>query len=89
MTHKLLLEIPDDIYSSLVKTAEQTGQPPEELAVKWLANATRRPTDDPLEKFIGAFRSDIPDLADQHDKYIGESQLKALDGSEHEDNNYA
>lgn len=27
--------------------------------------------DDPVEKFIGAFSSNIPDWADQHDKYIG------------------
>jgi len=33
------------------------------------------PKADPLEKFIGAFNSNIPDWADEHDKYLGQSFL--------------
>ncbi len=70
MVHTLLLEVPEDVYRSLVETAEQTGQPPEELAIQWLAAANRYFADDPLEKFIGAFQSDVLDWADKHDLYI-------------------
>ena len=38
---------------------------------------------DPLEKFIGAFPSDVPDWANEHDKYLGHAQaenMKSKDG---------
>ena len=35
---------------------------------------------DPLEPFLGAFASDVPDAADQHDKYLGESLMREMDG---------
>jgi len=39
MTHKLALEVPNEIYAPLADTAKRTGATPEELAVKWLAAA--------------------------------------------------
>ncbi len=74
MTHSLTLEIPENIYEPLVKTAMQRGETPEALAVLLLAAATQSVVDDPLEPFIGAFSSSIPDWADQHDKYPGQQQ---------------
>lgn len=71
--HKLTLDLPEEIYDSLTKSAEQTGQPLEELAVQWLATATSYMVDDPLEKWIGAFPGKMSGWADEHDKYIGES----------------
>ncbi len=54
----------------------------EELAV-----ARRRLTDykyngvtDPVEPFIGAFRSDVPDWAAQHDTHLGQSLREELAG---------
>jgi hypothetical protein len=32
--------------------------------------------DDPLEEFIGAIRSDIPDWGKNHDRYLGEGLLE-------------
>ena len=37
-----------------------------------------KPVDDPFKKFIGAFKSDVPDWADNHDKYLGEELAKDL-----------
>lgn len=76
MAHTLQLDVPDDIYESLVKLGEQTGQRPESVALEQLITATQHLADDPLEHFIGAFPSDIPDWADQHDKYIGQGSLE-------------
>ncbi len=73
MTHTLLLEVPEEVYDSLVKNAAQKGEPPERLAVEWLAKVSRAVGDDPLEKFIGAFNSQSADWADQHDRYIGQT----------------
>jgi hypothetical protein len=38
------------------------------------------PAIDPLEPFIGKLRSDVPDWADQHDRYIGQQLLKEMEG---------
>lgn len=75
MEYSLTLELPENVYQLLLKTATQTGQPPEVLAVQWLKQITQQQEIDPLEKFIGAFDSNIPDWADEHDKYIGQSLL--------------
>jgi hypothetical protein len=37
---------------------------------------------DPLEPFIGAFASDVPDAADQHDKYLGQSLMREMDAKD-------
>src|ERR1700676_622798 len=36
------------------------------------------PVIDPVEKFIGAFPSDVPDWASQPDKYLGEALMKEM-----------
>ena len=84
MGHTLTLEVPDEVYEPLVKTAEQTGQKPEELAIQWLASAIQTFSDDPLEKFIGAIKSDVPDWADLHDKYLGQALMEEMHAEKHE-----
>jgi hypothetical protein len=71
MNHSLTLELPDNVYESLVKKAKQAGKSPEALAVQLLTAATQAIIDDPLEQFIGAFSSHGSDWADAHDKYFG------------------
>lgn len=84
MVHTLTLEVAEEIYQPLLKTAAQTGQTPEALAAQWLANAVRQFNDDPLEKFIGALDSGIPDWADQHDKYLGRALMAEMRGEQSE-----
>jgi protein involved in temperature-dependent protein secretion len=78
MAHTLQLEVPEDVYELLARIAKQTGQPPEQLAARWLSAATRSLANDPLEKFIGAFKTGISDWADEHDDYIGKSILEVV-----------
>ena len=80
MLHTLTLEAPEEVFKLLVKTAEHTGQTPEELAAQWLVDAARRMEEDPMEKFIGAFSSGGGDWADQHDKYLGQTQADEMLG---------
>lgn len=75
MGHPLLLNVPDDIYNLLSHTAEQTNQPLEELAVEWLVRGGRVIKPDPLDKWIGAFDGGMPDWADRHDEFIGQSLM--------------
>ncbi len=74
----MILEVPEDVYEPLVETAKQRGSTPEELAVEWLVPAIYKAMNDPVERFIGAFHSSIPDWADQHDKYLGHASMDPL-----------
>lgn len=78
MSHVLQLELPEEIYKPLVKNAKQKGRSPEEIAIEYLKSILSKLEDDPIEKFIGAFQSDIPDWADQHDKYLGQAQIEKM-----------
>ena len=85
MSHTLLLEVPEDVYQTLAKTAEQIGQPPEALATQWVITATRHFANDPLEQFIGAFSSNSLDWADRHDEYLGQAVMETMHRAERED----
>ena len=73
MSHTLQLNVPDTLYESLIKTAQQTGQPVEAIATTWLVVAAEQFAHDPLETFIGAFDSGGTDWADNHDRYLGQA----------------
>ena len=75
MGHTLTLELPEDVYQSLVQTAKQVGQLPEVYAAQLLTTATQHQTEDPIEQFIGAFDSRGSDWADHHDAYLGKSAM--------------
>ncbi len=78
MTHSIVLEVPENIYQEIVKEAESKKRKVEEIALERLAKDAPREIEDPLDKFVGAFRSDVPDWADNHDKYLGEELAKDL-----------
>ena len=71
MGHSMTLNVPEELYRSLVQRAEAVGQEPESLAVQLLTTATEPGVNDPLEAFIGAFSSQGSDWADRHDAYLG------------------
>lgn len=73
MSHTLTIEVPDDLYEPLRKTASQHGQSPEALVTQWISLAVQQFTDDPLEQFIGALRSQNSDWANHHDQYLGKT----------------
>jgi hypothetical protein len=82
MTHAMTLELPEQVYETLVRMAKRKGQHPEAVAVQWLVTATEGMVDDPFEQFIGAFSSNVPDWADRHDHYIGQGLMVQLRESE-------
>ncbi len=73
MEHTMTLNLPESIYRSLIRKAEQSGQPPEALTLLLLASAVQPEAGDPLEAFIGAFDSGGSDWADRHDVHLGNS----------------
>jgi hypothetical protein len=78
MARSLTLEIPDDVYEPLRCQAKKSGRTPEDIATEWLAATIRRMAEDPLLQLAGTIESDITDVADRHDYYIGEQLLKEL-----------
>lgn len=76
MGHVLMLDVPAEVYESLRQAAERAKQPPEIVAVTWLTTVTHQFADDPMEDFIGAWRSDGTAWPDQHDAYLGVSILE-------------
>lgn len=76
MERTFIIEIPDTLYESLLLVAERAGQTPQEWVLRWLIREVQAALEDPLERFIGAFRSDVPDWSDRHDFYIGQMSLK-------------
>lgn len=78
MERTLTLELSDEIYEPLTRTAKELGKTPEELATEWLLLALRHALNDPLEEFIGAFKTETPDWADAHDEYLGRALSKEL-----------
>src|SRR5215212_7861041 len=73
MSHTLTIEVPDNVYEPLQRTASQSGQSPEALVTQWISVAVQQFTDDPLEQFIGALRSQDSDWADHHGQYLGKA----------------
>lgn len=71
MGHTMTLNVPEQVYRSLIQKAKAAGQKPESLAIQLLATATQAGIDDPVEAFIGAFSSQGSDWADQHDTHLG------------------
>lgn len=73
MTTALSLQLPEHVYLPLLKRANQAGQPPETIAVQWLEGLVKRFADDPLLQLAGAFESELTDIGERHDEYIGQS----------------
>ncbi len=80
MASVITLELPDEVYQGLQKIAKQAGQTPEALARDWVAAEVKSIENDPLLRLSGTIDSDISDVADRHDYYIGKSLLKEMRG---------
>ena len=83
MTHSVTLEVPDQLYRTLVEKASKKGKEIEEVALDRLSDEWPDDVVDPFEKFIGSLTAetaDIPDWADNHDKYIGEAIYREMRG---------
>jgi hypothetical protein len=81
MGHTLIVEIPEKVYEPLLRKAKEVGQTPEKVVADWLANAVQSFTDDPLLQLAGIFESEVQDVAEKHDEYIGQGLVRKLRGS--------
>jgi hypothetical protein len=73
MSIALTLQIPDHIYKPLLKTASLIGKTPEQIVSEWIEKMVSRMNDDPLLQLAGVFESNIANVSDAHDEYIGQT----------------
>jgi hypothetical protein len=76
------IPLPDDLEEALTTQAKRLNKSPEETMLQLLSQQLTNPSEiegvqqtetDPLLKLIGSISVDIPDLAENHDYYIGQT----------------
>jgi hypothetical protein len=91
MAQTFLITLPDDLEQALNAQAERLNKSPEEIVLQVLSqqlitssqsNFIQQPNTDPLLRLIGSLSVDIPDLAENHDYYIGQALYQELRGDE-------
>lgn len=81
MSKTLTITLSDTLEQALRQTAAQANQSTEELIVQLLSKTLMTAGEedsDPLVDLFGSIQSDVPDLADHHDAYIGQSMNEEL-----------
>jgi hypothetical protein len=73
MAHTLTIDIPERVYDTLEKWAAQQGTTPEALARDWVARGVIELENDPLMRWAGAIDSDVADVSERHDEYLGQA----------------
>ena len=73
MSQTLTLQIADDTYAELLRSANDRQQAPETIAAEVLSELF----DDPLMRLAGTFTGPAHDVAARHDHYIGASLAAA------------
>jgi hypothetical protein len=85
------ITLPDDLEQALTTQAKRLNKSPEETMLQLLSQQLTNPSEiegvqqaetDPLLKLIGSISVDIPDLAENHDYYIGQALRRELKGVE-------
>ena len=81
MSHPLTIDVPEEVFSYLNKLALQQGKTPETLAQELVSTAVQELEQDPLLQWAGAIDSEISDVAERHDYYIGQALYRELRGN--------
>ncbi|MBV8127814.1 MAG: hypothetical protein ACLQU5_25335 [Isosphaeraceae bacterium] len=81
MSHPLTIDVPEEVFSYLNKLALQQGKTPETLAQELVSTAVQELEEDPLLRWAGAIDSEISDVAERHDYYIGQALYRELRGN--------
>lgn len=73
MGNTIKLDLPDSVYNNLKKKANTYGQTPEELVTELVEDNFKQKIEDPLLQLAGILESNVSDVSENHDKYIGEN----------------
>lgn len=83
MSQSLTIQLPDDLQQTLLQRAAQTQLTLEQIILTTLSQQFLQPTapdldDDPLFQLAGCITSNIPDLAENHDYYLGQALYQEM-----------
>ncbi|NJN57398.1 MAG: hypothetical protein HC879_07780 [Leptolyngbyaceae cyanobacterium SL_5_9] len=84
MSKTLTITLPDALEQALVQTAAQANQSTEEMVVQLLTQTLMPNSEskleqaDPLMALFGSIKSDVPDLAERHDEYLGQALYEEM-----------
>ena len=85
------ITLSDDLEQALTAQAERLNKSLEEIVLQVLSqqlttllpsNSVPKVEADPLIRLIGSLTIDVPDLAENHDYYIGQALFQELKGDE-------
>lgn len=76
----LTIELEDHLYDVVKEMAEQNGTTPEVLGGECIARAVSQVENDPLLALAGTLESDVTDVAERHDHYLGQALYAELRG---------
>jgi len=85
MNQTLVIEIPEQLQQQLLAKANTLNVSLETLVLQSLTElATTDKTEefDPILPLLGTLKTEVNDIAENHDKYIGEALLKEIEGGE-------
>ena len=91
MAKTFTITLPDDLDQALTAQAQHLNKSPEEIVLQLLSqqltilfqsNSVQQVETDPLLRLIGSLSVDVPDLAENHDYYIGQALYEELKGNE-------
>jgi hypothetical protein len=80
MSHLLTIDVPEEVFSTLNKLALQQGKTAEALAQELVSPAVQELEEYPLLRWAGAVDSEISDVAERHDYYLGQALYRELRG---------
>jgi hypothetical protein len=79
MSKKLTITLPDELDRALALAATQTNQSAEDLILQLLAKTLNSPSSnpnsatDPLLNLVGCISTDLTDVGENHDYYLGQA----------------
>ncbi len=71
MAKSLTLEISEPLFDLIAERAIQVKQTPEKIIMALIEKAVKPTPKDALLQLAGIFQSDITDIGEQHNKYLG------------------
>lgn len=81
MVHSLTLDIPESVFRPLADQAAAKGKTVEDVVIEKLSNGGPKSVNS-LDKWVGAFKSGVPDAATDHDRYLGDNLSREMAGDD-------
>lgn len=82
MPQTITISLPDEVYEHLAQWTRQIGQTPEHWIAAWISRSVQETLQDPLIQLAGTIESDVTDVSERHDEYLGQAILDEMRGGQ-------